>query len=217
LIKGEIVFEKDEINNTSKAIWKTTKQVFGLAGKLLASYIRTQKLTGGTSDSRLKVRSGQLRASVRERIIDQKGEAIEGGVGFGTVYAWPHVGEAGEKTIITPKRAKYLTIPLEAAMTPSGVAKGSALNGPWGDTFIAKSKRGNLIIFGRMKMYQSVKVKGTKVRGVSIRKMGNKIVPLFLLKKSVTIPARIHPSEILGWISPKMVDLFKENKIEVKG
>jgi hypothetical protein len=74
-------------------------------------------------------------------------------------------GTAG--TTIRPKTAQFLTIPLAAAKTAAGVARGTARDFP--NTFIARSKKGSLLIFQRQ---------------------GKTIVPLFLLLKEVYVPAR---------------------------
>ncbi len=66
-------------------------------------------------------------------------------------------------------KGKLLTIPLPAALGPNGVPlKKSARD--WDRTFVARSKRGNLLIF---------------------QKRGREIVPLYVLKEHVTIPARL--------------------------
>ena len=54
----------------------------------------------------------------------------------GLKYAW--IQEYGGE--IRPKRAKYLTIPLEAAMTPAGVLKKPARE--WPDTFVRMRRGG---------------------------------------------------------------------------
>lgn len=71
---------------------------------------------------------------------------------------------------ITAKRSKYLTIPLPAAMDGRGVPLKKRAR-DWDRTFVARSKRGNLLIF---------------------RKDGKKgVTPLYILKPSVRIPARL--------------------------
>ena len=62
-----------------------------------------------------------------------------------------------------------MTIPLDAALNANGTPKKKRAR-DWKDTFVAKSKRGNLIIF---------------------QKRGRRIVPLYVLKKRVRIPARL--------------------------
>lgn len=76
---------------------------------------------------------------------------------------------------VTAKSAKYLAIPLRDALDSRGVP---LKKGPreWTNTFIKESKRGNLIIFMRQ---------------------GRKIVPLYLLKRSVTIRPRLGLAEAL--------------------
>lgn len=74
---------------------------------------------------------------------------------------------------IRRKRAKFLTIPLPAACDSRGLPlKPSARD--WDNTFVARSKRGNLLIFQRR---------------------GRGIVPLYLLKTSVYMPARLRTME----------------------
>lgn len=214
MIKGEIIFEKEDIDKSSKGILKSVKYIFGVASKRLETYVKEQRLTGGPTSDSLGVRSGRLRGSVKAITPNMVRGGIESGVKFGTLYASVHVGPAGSKKTIRPKTAQYLTIPLDAAKTGVGVGKGSARYGPWGETFVAKSKKGNLIIFGRQKMYGSVKVKGEKVKGLRILRMG-KIVPLFLLKKQVQIPARIHPEQIRGWMTQNFIELFKKEGITI--
>jgi len=160
----------------------------------MKNYIITEHLTGGTTDTRLRVRSGRLRGSLSVIKAKNEGDRIEGGVSIGTIYARTHFGPEGQETTIVPKNAKYLTIPLPAAMTGAGVGKGLARTGPWGETFIAKSKAGNLIIYGKQRY----------MKGKRIGQLRSQIIPLFLLKKSVTIRARIHPEDILSWIAPKV-------------
>ncbi len=57
----------------------------------------------------------------------------------------------------------------------------------WGETFVAKTDKGNLIIFGSRK-YQ---------KGAKAGQTTGDIVPLFLLKKEVKIDTRIHPESII--------------------
>lgn len=120
------------------------KSLLKLHGTLLQGHIRTRYLTGGTAPTKLGVRSGRLRSSVRVlEPREVRHGVFEGGVSIGTEYARTHFGPPGQVTTIKPKSAKYLTIPLKDALTGAGVAKGSARNGPWGATFIRKSKAGD--------------------------------------------------------------------------
>ena len=95
--------------------------------------------------------------------------------------------------VLRPKTAKFLTIPLPAAMTAGGVLKKSARE--WDNTFIRKSKKGNLIIFQ------------TVGKG--------KIMPLFLLRKSIKMePKRwfsISVDEALPMLKTRILDEEKRS------
>ena len=161
----------------------------------LAEYVKARHLTGGTTSTRLHVRTGHMRDSTRPAPIKRTAGGIEGGINVGTIYAPMHFGRAGSKTTIRPKTRKYLTIPTEFAKTPAGVAKGSARSSVFRDTFVAMSKRGNLFIFGRVGVQ----------RGARAGQARGKIVPLFLLVKKVEIPARVDPEAILRWWKPRVI------------
>ena len=89
-----------------------------------------------------------------------------------------------------------VAIPLAAAKTAAGVARGGPLSGIWGPTFIAKG-----IIFGFSG--------GTKAT------QSKTPIPLFVLKRSVVVPRRIFPKEhLLDWAKPKfMADLSQIVKV----
>lgn len=154
---------------------------------LLATHLKDDVLTGGITPSKLAVRSGKLRNSVRALKPRMTATKINGGIVFGTNYASTHVGKKGSKTTITAKDG-YLTIPLDAMKTRAGASRGSAhgawVKGHYQDTFVKNSKAGNLILFG---------------------KNDKKITPLFVLKKQVKIPARIHPSELINWVESRII------------
>jgi len=176
----------------------------------LQRYVRAEKLSGGTTADRLAVRSGKLRASIKLLKTEITEDGVEGGIslGGGLRYGRVHIGPRGQVSVIKPKHGKYLTIPLEAAKAGKGgqgPGRGSARGGPWGETFVGKSKAGNLIIFGRLRI----------TKGKRVGELRSRIVPLFLLKKQVIIRARIHPEELIAWIKPKMIEDFLKGGIEV--
>jgi hypothetical protein len=75
---------------------------------------------------------------------------------------------------VTPKRAKYLTIPLDAAKTrAAGQVRGYARSWP-GITFVRRLDDGRLCVFVR-------KGQGKRAREI----------PIFLLVRSVTVPPRL--------------------------
>lgn len=126
---------------------------------------------GGTSAAgafpgRLSKRSGRLLASLADSKIgaSRTKDPIE------VTYRLDGIATVHERgATITPKRAKYLTIPLPPALTASGVPKKLSAR-EWQNTFVLKSKKGNLLI---------------------VQKVGKELVPLYVLKKKVTIPKRL--------------------------
>ncbi len=76
---------------------------------------------------------------------------------------------------IRAKRAQFLTIPLPAALDARGIPRRPNARA-WENTFVQRSKRGNLLIFQRR---------------------AGGIVPLYLLKRSVTLPPRLQAQESL--------------------
>lgn len=183
-------------------------KIFNAASVEMQRYLREERLTGGTSESKLAVRSGRLRGSVLVKPAKEEGESVKGGITIGTVYGRVHIGPKGQKTTIRPKGHPYLAIPLEAAKTAAGVARGAPRSGLWVDTFVLKSKKGNLIIMGRK---YTVSRRG-RTTGYGLRRtwrIGD-LEPLFLLRKEVTIPARVDPLDVIRHIAPKIMDRLRE-------
>jgi len=133
------------------------------------------------------VQQGFLRASYSQRTKPEGLGAVVGEIGLmrtkaharALVYGAIH--ESDTATVVKSNRTitrrdgtsgpGYLAIPLDAARrfktrNALGLAKPPR---EWPNTFVAKSKRGNLIIF---------------------QEQGDRIVPLFVLKQKVTIPPR---------------------------
>lgn len=210
MIKGKV----DGIENlegvmlrVSTRIFSETKRILRTEAVLMASHIKSEHLTGGTSATRLAVRSGNLRAQTRSLPVKESPGLLESGVGFGTQYAQTHIGPKGQVTTIRAKSGKFLAIPLTAAKTPSGVAKGAPRSGMWGETFFARSKKGNLILFGKQ-----VAQKGKQAG----QARGN-VVPLFVMKKEVKVRARVHPETILAWEKPRMIAAFQRIGVNLRG
>jgi len=133
----------------------------------------------------LKVKTGQLWRSVGFK-TKTKGSIneIEIGSGVAGKKAPPYARIHEKGGKITPKRAKALTIPLPGI-------KGVAANYP--DAFIIKSKAGNMLLVER---------KGE----AGIR-------PLFVLKKSVTIPARHWLSQSIAEMKPDLIKLLSPKEV----
>lgn len=117
--------------------------------------------------NRLQSRSGKGVQSIRDSVKLDSGptlDDVQGSISTGTM------GIHEEGGVIRPSRSKYLTIPLPSALDRRGVPlKKSARD--WPDTFVIRSKRGNLLIVQKRK--------------------GGGITPLYLLKSSVRIKARL--------------------------
>ena len=187
---------KKAIKDVVKAYEKKLLNMLDKYSILLASHTRENYLRGGTDARRLRMRSGKLARSCLPIRAKKQGDKIKAGIKFGTIYAGIHIGDDRVATVIRPKTKKFLAIPLEAAKTAAGVARGKPTDeSVFGKTFIKKSKAGNLIIFGQ-NVFQSGSRQG-ETKG--------KIVPLFVLKKSVTIKKRISPKRLIKWVKPKII------------
>lgn len=132
----------------------------------------TTPYPGGTSPAgafpgTLSKRSGALSASLNPSHIKVGNQSSQIEVAY-TLSGIAAVHEKG--ATITPKRAQYLTIPLPPALTSRGVPKKQSAR-DWKNTFVLKSKKGNLLI---------------------VQKQGRgELLPLYVLKKQVTIPKRL--------------------------
>ena len=148
----------------------------------------------GVRTGRLFRRTGgfirDLKASV---LVTGSGIEATGMIGGPPVSKFMVIHETGGT--IRPKRAKFLTVPLQAALSFRGVPlKRRARD--WPNTFVATSRRGNLLIFQRR---------------------GGRIIPLYALKKSVRIPARLGLGATLRKAAPVFIDrVFDRLVKEVK-
>lgn len=136
---------------------------------------------GGTSGNTLSKRSGKLTQSIIDS-VRITGSTLDSIQGYISADFPAQVHEFG--ATITPKKAKYLTVPLPAALNSNGTPKKRSAR-EWENTFVAKSKAGNLIIF---------------------QKRGSSIEPLYVLKSSVRIPARLGMGKTLQAGLPYFVD-----------
>jgi hypothetical protein len=173
-----------------KGLAPKVKKVVQDHSNRLHAHVVERHLAGGTGADRLARRSGTLARGTRPMPVKMAGSVVTGGLAFGAEYAGVHIGPAGSSMTIRPKNKKFLAIPLAAAKTAAGVPRGRPLSGIWGPTFIAKG-----VIFGF-----SGGTKGTQSKTP---------IPLFVLKRSVVVPRRVHPKEhMIDWVKPKfMADL----------
>lgn len=136
----------------------------------------------------LKRRTGRLANSIGFQVNNHLGNwqtEIGSGVRTGNRVSYANILETGG--IIKPKKSRYLAIPLTAALTKSGAPKKSSPM-QWASTFVKRSHAGNLIIF------QS--------------QSGGRIVPLYVLKKSVRIPKKEYLSETVRKMREKVFQII---------
>ncbi len=125
-----------------------------------------QRNPTGDRTGRLSVRSGALqRHLAKPAVVKIKGQEII----VGQIVLPGKVGIHEDGGKIQARSKKFLAIPLPAALTSRGQRKLRDTRAH-GNTFVIKSKRGNLLV---------------------VMKKGDQLIPLYLLKKSVTIPARL--------------------------
>lgn len=157
----------------------------------MTSHIQNKHLMGGTSSTRLRSRSGFLRSKTRPILAIQSGDKVESGTFIDAPYASTHVGPKGKKTTIRPKKSRWLTIPLPAALTSAGVMRKRDARS-YGDLQFIPLRSGSPIL--------------AKVDSAS-----GTITPLFVLKRQVEIPTRVHPEEIEEAITPLLVKTIDDH------
>ncbi len=190
---------KIELNLTDRAVQTIAKhKAFGqriasvISDKLQEAindaqrYIQQEELTGQL----LNVRTGSLRRSIKAERVQQIGNIISGRVGVieGTASKYAHIQEVGGQ--IRSVKGRYLAIPLPSAKTPRGVIKGK-YNVPLRSLKLAifRSKAGNLILAERKKL-----------------KTKTKIIPLFVLKRSVTITGKQYMQKAANRLKDRLLE-----------
>jgi hypothetical protein len=162
--------------------------------------------TGKASDNSLQRRSGMLSKSIQPIPAQEEGDFVKGGISIGTNYAKVQFGKKGQVTTIQGN--PWLTIPLPAALNNQGIARGRARDeAVFGKTFIKRSKKGNLIIFGKV-LYQ---------KGAKAGQAKTEMLPLFVLKNQVDVKSRVHPEDIMAWAQPILGKNMTDLKNQVEG
>jgi hypothetical protein len=173
-------FLEVEFQQAQASLSKELRDFLDSMAELLAQ-VHGDPWPGGTTPKTLSVRSGSLIASIiaSVKVEGDTFESLRGYIGAGP---WGTTHEYG--AVIKAKNAKYLTIPLRAALDSRGLPlKAKARD--WKNTFVAKTKNGNLVIF---------------------QKVGTTIVPLYVLRTSVTIPPRLNMQKTLETNLPYFID-----------
>jgi hypothetical protein len=183
-----------KLGGVSGAMRKEMRKGFRLIGADWERHVKDSIRPGGKGNqggSDLHNRTGALRRSVKFQLMKAPSlgvNLIVGGKGA------PHARLQEEGGTVKPRRGKYLTIPLDNAKTASGALSGRykirrggirktrsgktrvVFKTDKGETFIYKSKKGNLLI--------AIKRTGRK-------KINLKRDTLYVLKKSVRVRARL--------------------------
>lgn len=182
---------EDDLNRIRKRIdglsFKKQNSVMGTALKNVA-IMTHQRLVANVSNRLLRRRTGNLAKSMQWRVATTNaGTAayIGANVLSGRRIPYANILETGGT--IRPKKSKFLTMPLPAAMTGAGVTKyPSARDYP--NTFVARSDSGKLMIF---------------------QKQGKKrILPLFMLLKKVEIRPHRYLSTTLAQVKPRIFQIM---------
>jgi len=219
------------IDFSSKKMVRAVQSGINNAGMETASYVKTRHLTGGTTEDRLGIRSGLLRASAHGMKAVISGDRIIGGTGLGDglVYAPIHIKPeafGGTKTTIRAKGSGSLAIPLRGWASRGGVdATGVTGYGAVKRTSPRDYSKGFLVPFktrkGNMLLVHKIWSRGTKKKKGAFGKyaIGGKctIIPYYLLMKSVVVPARVFPERVLIVRRRYIVETIKNEMMKVFG
>lgn len=155
-----------DLGAAGKAVAEATSEGLGKGAQLAAAHVQENFLSG----QYLNRRTSNLARSIMGW-LESKFEAVIGVVPNSAVDKYKYL--LGDETkVITPKKGKYLAIPIGEALTSAGVVKAQYADGPRSvpEGFFIQSKKGQLL-YGYKR--------GTTGRG--------KFRPLYVLKKSVTV------------------------------
>lgn len=167
-----------QFRNYPELALKETKKAFRKESR------RTNAELMDLTGENLNVRSGALRRGWGRPIV--VGSSL-GSLQVSFVNREKYAITHEEGKTITPKKSKFLAIPLDAAKTAAGVPRYSSPLRESGmkKTFIARSSAGNLILFASV---------------------GSQITPMFALVRSVTIPARLGAWKFMQTQRPRYME-----------
>lgn len=163
--RGGLIITSPNLDKVAKSLARWPKKAPRTISKhLRVEGIGTVKKLKRVTTRNLTRRTGQL---ARGWVLPQMATGF-GSVTMTFVNETKYARIQEEGGTITPKRSKFLAIPLDAAKTAAGVARISPRDLPDRQTFVAKG-----IIFFKSS------------------KNDPKPTPMFALKKSVTLPPRM--------------------------
>lgn len=173
----------------SAELQKTLKRV---ADKLERKHGKAWNPGGGRDT--LSRRSGQGLRDIRNSIKTLPAARLS--QVSGSIEAAGHMAIHETGGTIRARNGGFLTIPLPAALSSSGVPLRERAR-DWDNTFSARSKRGSLLIF---------------------RREGRDVVPLYILKESIRIRPRLGLAKTLGEELPHFERrVFDEIMDEIEG
>jgi hypothetical protein len=152
------------LQHMGPAIRTSARRELGVIGEHLATYGRAH-----FEESGLKVRSGDLRRSMAAMPVEEDAHGLTGGMLAGQGLKYAPLQEFGGT--ILPVNATMLAIPMEEALTSAGVARFAPR-----DAEAAGYERVFFSNVGSNLMMWGVK--------------DGQMFPLFLMVRSVTVPAR---------------------------
>jgi len=194
----ELTIDKKDIERIAAKLSKLSVQDQSGAlysGFVNASLLIENALKQNISGTILSVRTGRLKSSIGS-MVESRDNALRAIIGSGVRQRgrvkYANIHETGGT--IRPVNVQFLTIPLTAAKTAGGASRFTARDVMEKRTKYLGSFIRNDIIFGVIQR----KRKGSP----------GKIVPLFVLKTSVDIPARRYMSVTMEQNSQGVVDII---------
>ena len=196
---------KINIKIEDKGVRENLKRYPGIMTKFLQEFMKDESLKftnqvkrlhlSGQSSNSLATREGSgLKAQTKPSPVTVSGEVVSGGVTFGSIARF-HFGQPGEVKHFVAKNGKAFAIPIGAALTSGGRLTNEAAemyarglrNVP--ELFFLKGAAGKPPLL--------VKTLG-KGKGAGYRNF----VPMFVLKKAIDMPQRLHGDEMLEEFAP---------------
>lgn len=167
------------------------RRILELGGQRFVARMQRERLSGPTGPSSLSRRTGELARHAIQYTVTTGQATMRLVVWVSKSVPYARIHEMGGT--VRPKTAKFLAIPLAAAKTRAGVARMRPRDIP-NLKFVPRRGKSPLLV---LEHFKNVKV---KLLGKTIRtdKIVTKSTPMFVLKRSVTIPARMGFRQIWG-------------------
>lgn len=194
-----------EMGVKKKEILDTISAEMDRQSKKMTSFVRKQFLSGGTSQftslgrqntsyDRLRKRSGGLVKSTMPVTTTVNGNKVFGGIEVTHPYAHLHISDYPKETVIHPRTAKRLAVPLEGS--PAVSSKGVQL------------RKGNIrAMYPNLKYFPANEQHPFPVLGKGTNKA---YIPYFALLKSVTIHSKVNTTDVARKLEPMITKGFED-------